>query len=81
MTLAPNPNLDLDPDPDPDPNPNPNQVLLSSDQNREHAWGFKVRATPVRWRPRNEEALLAAPLDSGWETLQLLCEEAPTTTE
>ena len=47
MTLAPNPNLDLDPDPDPDPNPNPNQVLLSSDQNREHAWGFKVRATPV----------------------------------
>ena len=63
------------------PNPNPNQVLLSSDQNREHAWGFKVRATPVRWRPRNEEALLAAPLESGWETLQLLCEEAPTTTE
>ena len=50
-------------------------VLLSSDQNREHAWGFKVRATPVRWRPRNEEALLAAPLESGWETLQLLCEE------
>ena len=79
LTLALNPNLDLDLDPD--PNPNPNQVLLSSDQNREHAWGFKVRATPVRWRPRNEEALLAAPLDSGWETLQLLCEEAPTTTE
>ena len=51
-------------------------LLLTSEQNREHAWGFKVRATPMRWRARNEVALLAAPLDSGWETLQLLCEEA-----
>ena len=52
-------------------------ILLTSEQNREHAWGFKVRATPVRWRPRNEAFLLAAPLDNGWETMQLLCEEVP----
>ena len=50
-------------------------LLLSSEQNREHAWGFKVRATPLRWRARNEHALLSAPLACGWEALALLGEE------
>ena len=38
---------------------------------------YQVRATPLRWGARNEHALLSAPLDCGWETLALLCEEAP----
>jgi len=47
------------------------------EHNRENAWGYKVRAVPVRWRVRNELQLASAPFDCGWELLQLLVEEVP----
>ena len=48
------------------------------DQNREHAWGYKVRAAPLRWRFRNEATLSAMPAEFGWDLLQILGEEMPS---
>ena len=45
--------------------------------NREGAWGFKLRATPARWRVSNEAAIARGPFEFGWELMQLLVEEAP----
>ena len=45
------------------------------EQNREQAWGYKLRGIPMRWRVRNELQLATTPFDSGWELLQLLVEE------
>jgi hypothetical protein len=47
------------------------------EQNREHAWGYKVRAVAMRWKIRNELQLAATPFECGWELMQLLVEEAP----
>jgi len=47
------------------------------EHNREHAWGYKLRAIPMQWRVRNELQLASMPYDNGWELLQLLVEVAP----
>ena len=44
---------------------------------RERAWGFKLRASAVRWRARTEGAALALPHEGGWRLLRLLAAEAP----
>ena len=47
-------------------------------QNRENAWGFKLLATPIRWRMNNEVAIVESPFEFGWDLLQLMFEEAPS---
>lgn len=46
-------------------------------QNRDHAWGYKVRAVPLHWRLSNETEVARGPFELGWELLQLLVEESP----
>lgn len=46
-------------------------------QNRERAWGFKLRAVADRWRARNEAAALMLPYAYGWDLLALLADRAP----
>ena len=52
-------------------------VHYECEQNREHAWGFKLRATPVQWRVLHEATVVEKPFESGWELLDLLLEDAP----
>ena len=52
-------------------------VRYTCDSNREHAWGYKLRVAPLRWRARHEGLTLAAPLEHAWEVLQLLLDAAP----
>ena len=50
---------------------------MKCEQNREHAWGFKLRATPVQWRVLHEADVVEKPFENGWELLDLLLEDAP----
>jgi len=47
------------------------------EQNQTSSWGFKIRATTLRWRARNEALALLLPYENAWDLLQLLAEEAP----
>ena len=46
-------------------------------QNRDQAWGWKVRALPHRWRVRHEVTVVESPFEFGWDLLQLLVDDAP----
>ena len=46
-------------------------------QGRDRAWGFKLRATAVSWRARNEQAALELPPRNTWDVMQLLADVAP----
>jgi hypothetical protein len=47
-------------------------------QNRERAWGFKLRVVAGRWRARTEAAALALPYAHGWDLLARLACSAPS---
>lgn len=48
------------------------------EQNRDHAWGFKLHVQPLRWCVRNEVAIADGPFEFGWELMQLLVDDAPS---